>query len=159
VFVVRFNYLRHVMFSAGYLYPCFVDVLTWQFKCCACSIMYWTTSVIFNSITLECLISSIILKYILWPQWMKQQHTSLLEYAINNNIVNSRVHENTLKQDQVHYMRTQWNNSITWQHRDYCKTTGCNEATSSSSMHSDSPLLLSHGKLALASAPSPPYAQ
>jgi hypothetical protein len=99
---------------------------------------------------------------------MKQQHTSLLEYAIKDDIMSSQVHENTWNNiksitikawNKSVYMRTQQNNikSITWQQKDYCKTTGCNETTSPFSMHPDSPpFLLSHDELALAFAPSPP---
>jgi hypothetical protein len=32
-----------------------------------------------------------------------QQHTSLLEYTIKDDIMSSQVHENTLEQHQVYY--------------------------------------------------------
>ena len=36
VFVAAFSYLRHVRFSPGSLYPCSIEVLTWQIMCYAC---------------------------------------------------------------------------------------------------------------------------
>ena len=50
VFVVSYNYLRHVRFSPESCYRCLAQVITCHFMCCKRSIMQCTTLFIFECV-------------------------------------------------------------------------------------------------------------